>query len=117
MKLENGSMLADFTSVDMTSSITGPSLNLDKAYGYSITILWTGTPTGSFKLQCSNRIDGISGVDIWEDVSGTTSLASGVAGQIIFNVERSFYRWIRVVYTATSGSGTITNADYTIKGF
>lgn len=87
----------------MGSSITSSSLNIQEAISYAVQAVWSAgaTPVGTFDLQGSN------------DDSNFTSLldspaaVSGNTGSIIINVEKHAYGFIRIVYTRTSGSGTL----------
>jgi hypothetical protein len=74
---------------------------------YSVQVNTTGG-VGSLKLQSSNSIAS-KAADVpstsWVDIDGSTVAVSG-ADNIMFNVADCAYRWVRVVYTSTSGSGT-----------
>lgn len=105
-------------SVNQTSL---PAL-LAHAWGYSIQAIITGTLAGSIKLQgsCDPAPDAnFSAANYpvvnWTDISGSTQTVSGV-GSITWDVSRSAYSWVRVVYTAASGTGTISEQIFT-KGF
>ena len=84
----------------------------------SISLQWSGTFNGSFKIQVSN--DSASTPTYWHDISGSTiNVASGAyLGQtgFTYSITDVSYRWIRVVYTFTSGTGTLTNCDLVMKG-
>ncbi len=105
-------------SVNQTSL---PAL-LAHAWGYSIQAIITGTVTGSIKLQGSsdpapdaNFSAANYSVVNWTDISGSTQSVTG-AGTITWDVSRSAYSWVRVVYTAASGTGNISAQIFT-KGF
>lgn len=91
---------------------------------YSIQIFFTGSPNGSFRLQMSNddgnpqasrEEDRDYGIVNWTDISDSAFTVSA-AGDIAWDVQNAGYRWVRVVYTAVSGSGTITSARFNVKG-
>jgi hypothetical protein len=63
---------------------------------------------GSLKLQSSN--DGAT----WDDVPDSTYAVS-VAGSVMYNCVEQEYSYFRLVYTRSSGTGTI-NAFATLKG-
>lgn len=84
--------------------------NISQVIGYSIQAVWSAgsTPVGVLKLQSSN--DGSN----WNDISGATANVSGDTGSAMFNVTDAYYNQVRLVYTRTSGSGTI-NASLVSK--
>lgn len=102
-----------FASVDMATSFNSAQISIIGWAHFSLMLKWTGTPTGTFKLQASNDFQN---VDDWEDVTGSSFAVAGAAGQLVFNYDTAPFRWIRVVYTATSGSGTLTKANLNQKG-
>ena len=101
LTISNGAMTADRTS---------EVILLDHQYGYSVQIAWTGTPTGDFTLEASN--DNTTFIT----VSGSTVAAGGGAGNHLWEVDVAMYRYVRVKYTFTSGTGTWTQALSYSKG-
>lgn len=110
------------------ASMTGTATNnsdpiwLGHAAGVAIQAVWTGTPNGAFKLQCA--VDpqvpspGITNPTItnWEDIASSNYSVTGSAGTYTWNITSAFYPWIRVVYTNTSSTGTLS-IRYNTKGF
>jgi hypothetical protein len=98
-------------SGDMSqATLSTNPINLDQKYGFSIHAVFTGTPTGTLKIQGSNDVgsDGIgTGVSNWSDIPGQT-LAVAAAGNGMFNVDASYYKWARLFYTKAGGTGTLT---------
>lgn len=98
---------------DMSGDLTSSVISLDQVYGYSVQAVFTGSPNGTLKLQCSDdpgsaeRAPLGSGVTNWTDITGATFSITG-AGDATFNVNLAFYKWARLVYTRTSGSGSLT---------
>lgn len=79
---------------------------------------------GNFKLQVSNDLGQInsqsrtmqdSNVVNWSDVANSAFTVSA-AGDVFWDVQNAGHRWVRVVWTATGGSGTITSAKVNGKG-
>ncbi len=99
---------------DMSTTINGPAMNLDQTLHFSFHAKWTGTPTGSFKLQGSNDVE--STVTDWEDIPGSTLAVAGAAGTQMWNYADAPFRWVRIVYTATSGTGTLSKCLFSAKG-
>lgn len=113
---------------DMSTSFKTIGIDLNQTVLYSIEAVWTGTPVGSFNLEVSNDIVPINpsagnpvGADPaglvvnWVTYTGSATAVSG-AGNFLWNVLEAGYRWVRVSYTAASGSGTATQITYSGKG-
>ena len=92
----------------MNTTINSTPMNLVSIYGFSIQVVWTGTPTGSFKLQASSDVadSQLANAQMlptnWSDVTNS-SYAVTAAGNYMWNVSDAMYTWVRVVYTDTSG--------------
>ena len=115
----------------MNAGINSQTLQLENMYGYAIQIFFTGTPTGSFKLQSScdpvtkeGLTVGANGVITWSatnwtDIANSTFTVSA-AGNVEWNYgQLAGYNYVRVVYTDTSsGASTaiITSATFNGKG-
>lgn len=106
-------------------------IDVKQAFAYAISVTFTGTATGTLKLQSSNESDigspwgvvtGNTTVPVWgpqpqsngldaKDIPSTsTSITS--AGVTEFDSGTLFnsspgHRWVRVVYTGTAGTGTV----------
>jgi ABC-type phosphate transport system substrate-binding protein len=101
----------------MGASFTSESVLIDQIYGFSMQAVFTGSPVGTFKLQASN--DNINAkfpqdVTNWTDIADSSEAISD-AGGITWNFNGAFYRWVRVVYTRSSGSGSC-DIFYSAKG-
>jgi hypothetical protein len=103
----------------MNATINSSAIQLENNYGYSIQIVFTGTPTGSFKLQSSS--DPVTKASLnfgangavtytptnWTDIADSTFTVTA-AGNVMWNYTGlAGYNYVRVVYTDTSG-GTST---------
>lgn len=88
------------TAGSMAGNLTSTAQNLDFVNSYCIQTRWTGTtPVGTLSFQLSN--DGTNYTEF-------RSLAvSGNTGSDALNVEIPAYSWVQVVYTRTSGTGTM----------
>lgn len=94
-------------NVSMGASFNSTVLDLDYTTDASITAVWTGSPVGSLKLQISNDIVDVgTSVVNWIDYTDST-YAVTAAGSFVWNISRANYRWLRVSYTRTSGTGTM----------
>lgn len=88
---------------DMSGSFNSPAVDIANLIGYSLQAVFTGTPNGTFKLQAS--CDDLEAPVNWTDV-GSSSVAITAAGSAIWNNDGAHYRWVRLVYTRSSGSGS-----------
>lgn len=110
----------DGTLAVATTFNTNP-INMSNHEGFSvlITVPATGTPNGTFKIQASNdpgksilgQVDYTS-ITNWVDIAsgGDRIVSVAVAGATgVFLMDPlAMYKWVRVVYTRTSGSITPT---------
>lgn len=96
------------------TDITSNPIFLAHVYGYSPSVSWPddGSPVGTFKLQGCNDIElhavGQPDANLvdWFDIA-SSSQASSLGSPLAWNVNGAMYRWIRLVYTASSGSITL----------
>jgi hypothetical protein len=98
-------------AVDATTNPNSTPVNLENMSGFSVTAICTSSATGTGKLQCHNGRSVIGdGSDLpasgWVDVAGSSQTVSSTAAT--WNVTNAFYRWMRVAYSNSSGTGTIT---------
>jgi len=102
------------TGGDLSADYQSPSQYMPQMYIASIQAKWTGSPTGSLKLQISNNDPNVTAAAniIWSDYTGSTTSVSG-PGNFLWNLSSLGFNLIRVVYTYVSGSGSI---DITISG-
>jgi hypothetical protein len=108
----------------MTTSFISDPQNLVSIYAYSIQVVWSGgaAPVGTFSLQGSDDPGDIgSGQAVslpvnWTNITSSPQAISGTPGSILYDVVECSYRWVRLVYTAVSGSATVTAATINVKG-
>lgn len=88
------------TDAAMTGNIESSVIDTSRITSVVFYAKWTGSPVGSIKLQVS--IDDVNYVDL-----PSSSQAVSGAGDFMWNVTDTNYDKIKVVYTFTSGSGTL----------
>lgn len=106
----------------MNANITSKVQQVYNTFVGAIQVVWTGTPSGTFKLQASadpfeSSIPGFP--SNWSDITGSSEVVSA-AGNFMWNIQEPGYNWIQIVYTdASSGSSTaiITSSTANGKGF
>lgn len=89
-----------------TTSITSLTINSQLRWGYAVQATYTGSPVGTLSIQASN--DGSN----WSTITITVTSING-AGSTMFNMSQELYPYARLVYTKTSGSGTLLATVYT----
>ena len=112
------------SSGDMSqSSVVSSGLDMNQMFGGSISAVFTGSPVGTLTIEISNDIVNApiagganlaSAVVNWSTYTGS-SQAISAAGDFTYILADTNYRWLRLKYTKTSGSGTI-NAYFSGKG-
>jgi hypothetical protein len=115
---------SSLVGTSLASSFNSDPQNLFAVYAYSIQIVWSGgaVPVGAFTLQASDD-PGESNIILrdnapvnWTTIASTSQSVSATPGSILYDVPACSYRWVRLVYTATSGSANITSAQINVKG-
>lgn len=98
-----------------TASITSLASKIEFMDNIGVQLSWTGSPVGNFQIQVSvNHNQDINGNVItagtWVPLlfSGVANIASSVGSPIYIDLNQMSAPWIRVVYTKSSGSGTLT---------
>lgn len=103
-------------ATSMGASFNLPAIWLGHICNYSIQLVFTGTPNGTFKLQASNDLGGPGLAPTnWTDVANS-SQAITAAGDHMWQVENAGYKYVRVVYTRSSSTGSLTVANFNVKG-
>jgi len=103
---------------DMSGNITGPATVIQRLPGISYDIKWTGNPTGTFAVQVSNTYainpDGsVANAGNWTSLptasfTGTYPAPAGSGGTGFLDVVGTEAYAVRLIYTAGSGSGSLT---------
>lgn len=93
----NKSIISSFT---MTSSTSSAVLDISEASGFFIQAVWTGTPVGNLIVEVSS--DG----NIFSTL--TTQAVGGSAGSYILNEPEYHATYIRVRYSFSSSTGSLT---------
>ena len=87
----------------MATNITSTPIDLSNVQGFSIQAYWDNAPTGSFHLEVSNN-DGAT----WSIYQDSVVAIPVVGDQIFWNVSEVHFDLVRLIYTATSGTGNVT---------
>ncbi len=99
-------------AANIAVSVNSNAFQLLNVYGFAMVAVITGAPVGVLKLQGScDAPQDILGIGVapsnWADIPNTTQNIT-VATSVLYNLDAQYYNWVRLVYTATSGSGAIS---------
>jgi hypothetical protein len=97
----------------MTGNITSAAVEVKQQDNIGVQLNWTGTPTGTFGVQVS--------MDYYQDLEGNivnpgnwtalplnpAILATGSPNTAYIDLNQLSTPYVRVTYTATSGTGTL----------
>jgi cytoskeletal protein RodZ len=98
----------------IASNYTSTAMDIRNLDNLAFFLVWTGTPTGTFAVQVSEDYTQSStgtvinaGTWVATTASSGTAVPSGSAsaGQLVFTSNAN--SWVRIVYTASSGTGTL----------
>lgn len=104
-----------YPSVSMAATSVTPATNTFQLNLLSYTAAWTGTPTGTFTVEACNdaQFDPngayIANTGSWDTiVLSTTPAATGAAGSALVSIAQLSFAFVRLRYTASSGTGSLT---------
>lgn len=103
----------NITSASMGADVTSAVTNIQMLDNIGFQVVWTGTPVGSFDVQVSlnytqDEWGNVSNAGDWSSIGLTPApSASGSAGSAYIDINQISAPWIRLVYTRTSGTGTL----------
>jgi hypothetical protein len=124
MRIANINLLEDDGAVDLSADWESEPIWLGHIIDYAVQLVFTDTPNGTFKLQASNdpgecvnptKSTQDAKVENWTDVAGSEQAVSA-NGDILWTVQNAGYQWVRVVWTNSSGNGSLDSARANVKG-
>jgi hypothetical protein len=123
MRIHNDDILDKLTP-SMAASWESSAMWVGHVANMAIQIVFAGggSPVGTFKLQAScdpgkpnKEADQGDSVVNWDDITSQSQAVSD-DGSVLFNVVDPGFQWIRIVWTNTSGTATISSARLNTKG-
>jgi hypothetical protein len=94
-------LVTNINAQSMASNITSTGVNLDSVSRVAIQAAWSGTsPVGAINVLGSNDDSTYSSI--------ATNSVSTNTGDWLVNIENPAFRFVKVTYTATSGTGSLT---------
>lgn len=97
---------------DMSGTITSKAIGIQFLDNIALQFNFTGTPTGTFSVQGSldhaEYFGTVTKAGTWNEVTlDPVPAAAGAAGSILINMDQLAFPFLRVVYTAASGTGSL----------
>lgn len=105
---------AGASSNSMTENLTSNSIDIRTVYGCSLQFKYTGAPEGTMTVEATDDEIVPAASQNWVTVAGSSVTVTGV-GDWIYNIADLNTGFIRLRYTFTSGTGTLT-AKIVTKG-
>lgn len=101
------------TAQSMATTITSSAVEIENQDNIGIQLHWIGTPTGAFSIQISsNHLEdsqhNVITAGNWVTLTLSPAItASGSADDAYIDLNQISALYMRIVYTATSGAGTL----------
>jgi hypothetical protein len=103
---------------DMSANITSPVTNILFLDNIGIQLNFSGSPVGNFEIQTSidyaqDDFGNVTNAGTWIPIElffngdFASDIPTDVLSPIVINLNQLSFPWIRIVYLATSGSGTL----------
>lgn len=99
---------------DMSGNLASNGVDVNQIFMFSIQAVFTGAPVGSLKVQVSNDdvpdapgSNPSANVVNWVDYTGSATAVSG-SGNFMWIISNGGYKWVRIAYTFTSGTGSLS---------
>ena len=100
------------------TTVTSAASSINKLSGISYDLTWTGTTTGTFAVQVSNSYSincegAVINAGSWNTLptasfTGTYPVPAGSPGNGFLDVVGTEAAWVRLVFTPSAGTGTLT---------
>ena len=111
-----------YSAASLGATVNSNGVHINGVGLASVQAVWTGggSPNGTFTVEVSNDdVAKASGADEAANVTNwstypSSAIAITTDGDLSYNLANFGYRWVRIKYTRTSGTGTI-NATLVTK--
>lgn len=97
------------TARSLGASFNGNSFNVTGFHDLAVSSVISGASTLNGVLKLQGSVDGTN----WADVSGATATLTA-DGTTIYSVANNSYQFVRLVWTRTTGSGTLDSKVGTV---
>lgn len=90
------------------ASLTSNACDLNSMFGYAVQAIVSGSPVGILYIQASCDSASFSFNSEIVNWSIVSQVSISDNGKFMINCDAAFYRWVRVMYVKTSGTGSLT---------
>lgn len=119
MRILNDTLIADTQSI--SSNFASEAITLAHMTQFAVHLEYTGTGlNGTLKLEASNDSEDSlpTSVSHWVDIPSSSVSVTALTGSAeqLWNIADCGYAWVRLSWTNSSGTGTLTYARICAKG-
>lgn len=101
--------IGQMLNADAGASQVSTELELGDLTALAIQVDFTGNPDGTLSMECS-----VTNVAYAPITSSSTAITAGSPNPVVYDIPAGGYRFVRVRWVRTGGSGTIT-ANFDLK--
>jgi hypothetical protein len=105
-----------FDDTSLGASFESSAILAHRFGGFNIQLVFTGSPVGTFKLQCCNDVTydpGVAATKTWDDIPDSEQAVSAAGSHTWIVSDR--YKWVRVAWVRTSGTGTCDATFFAVQ--
>lgn len=107
---------SNITNASMGANVTSSVSDIIYLDNIGVQVTWSAgsTPVGVLSIEVSadyaqDYLGNVTNAGNWVAIGSLTAAVSGNSGSVYFDINQISAPWIRVVYTRTSGSGTLNS--------
>lgn len=107
-----------FDDTSLAASFDSAAILVHRFNGFNLQLVFTGTPVGTFKLMCCNDMTydaATAATKTWDDIPDSSQAVSAAGSHTWIVSDR--YKWVKVVYTRSSGTGTVDGTIFAVQEF
>lgn len=100
---------SDSSDLDLSADVISSPTNVQYSDNIGIQLNWAGTsPSGQISIEISNNYNPLTKIGTWTALDfGSPILIATNSGSHLININLVPFAWVRLSYSATSGSGTL----------
>lgn len=117
MRIDNKDIKDLFASLDWSTSKTSRAIKVEHILCYTLDLELSGDLEGICKIQFSNDpVQSLEAVSTWNDILYATLTKEASDNVLVFSAINNGFRFIRVNWVPSDGSGNLLKALYMEKG-